>query len=1151
MRSMFYVARTFVLHFPDVLQGLFSTKLLRAVKATALILVLACMQANAESKSQVITISLKNATLESVFKEINRQTGYSFVYNNSLLKNSKKIDIDVSTKSVEEVMSKSLKGQPFTYAIIKKTIVVKPLEGEIPKNEAPVSTSFFQTVKGRVTNSEGIAIAGVTVQVKGEQSATSTNDNGEFSLQATAATPTLVFTRIGYKAKEVTVQGAQFLTVILLDEVKQMEDLVITGVYNRKASSYTGATLKVTKEEMKRTGNANVFQALKNISPSMVLDNFAMGSNPNAMPDIRIRGTSSLPLTESGIESSLKGNYLKNPNEPLFILDGFETTAERVFDLDMNRIESITILKDASSKALYGSKAANGVIVIETIKLTSAKPLVSYNSSVDIDLPDLRSYNLTNAAEKLEAERIDGMYSARAAGFDPPAQHAELLQLYNYRKKLVQEGLNTYWLAKPLRDGIGHKHSLAVELGGDNLRIAGDLSYRNVAGVMKGSSRQNISGSMSTSYRLSNFLFRNITTATSNKSNESPYGLFSEYVQMNPYWRGENEDGTIPYYSELGPNGTRYTNPLYNASLNSINTASYFNVVNNFYLEWTIKPGLKAVTRVGIDVNQSGADEFYPSSHTKFENYVSEADKNRRGSYQVNNGSRTYLSGDFNLNYSREINRHSFFTNAGFNISEKKYNEVVHNVEGFASDRMTNITFGRDYALGSRPSGVEGLTRDIGFLGAASYTWDGRFLSDLTIRTNASSQFGDNKRWATFWSLGIGWNLHNENFLKNSSLVKQFKLRGSLGSTGNQNFNSNNSIATYKYYLQSLYQGYPGSYLTNMANPDLQWESKFDYNAGIDAKIKGLTLRLDYYESYTRNLVIDLTLPESAGFTVVRDNLGRVKNAGLEAYASYMVWSKGKNFINLNASIEANKNRIIELSNSMKAYNERMDKLAADQSNNKVVNKYVDGMSMDAIWAVPSLGIDPATGNEVYLDRNGHTTYNWSASDMVVVGNSAPKFQGIFGFNGEYKNFGLSVTGRYLAGGQMYNQTLVDRVENIDMNYNVDRRVLTGRWLQPGQQALFKRLGQYSKPVDGSNATTPVDEKTRVTSRFVQDRNEVAIGALQVYYDFTDMVKGSRFQRLRAAFNMNEIGTFSTIRIERGLQYPFARTLSFSLSATF
>lgn len=1127
-------------------------KMRRVVNITTLILFITCMQVSARGNAQSITLSFKNASLETVFKEIKKQSGYSFVYNNSLLKNAKKVNITAKQESVEKVLQKCFKNQPFSYSIIENTIIIKP-ENESLEKEVQLTSNIAsqEIIRGKVTNAAGIPLIGVTVTVKGTITATSTGENGEFTI-ATTSNAILIFSMVGYTNREIELNNKQFISVVLTEEVKNLEDVIVTGIYDRKASNYTGAAVTITKQELKRVSNANLFQALKNITPSMVLDNFEMGSNPNSMPDIQIRGISSIPVQESDVTPNLKGNYLKNPNEPLFILDGFETTKEHVFDLDINRIERVTILKDAASKALYGSKAANGVIVIETTKIASDKPYVTYNTSLDIELPDLTSYNLTNAIEKLEAERIDGMYIASPIGYDPPAQYAELMQLYNYRRKLALEGLNTYWLAKPLQDGVGQRHALTVELGGQNLRLIGDLSYRDVKGAMKGSERKNISGSMSASYRVNNLKFQNIISINSNNSAESPYGLFSDYVKMNPYWRAVNTDGTIPYYAEIGPNGAKYTNPLFNSTVNSKITAEYFNVVNNFYLEWTLKPGLKATTRVGIEVNRNGADEFYPSNHTKFEQFSSiEEDRNRRGSYQVNNGKSTYLSGDFNMNYTKDVNKHSFFGNLGFNLSERKFSEVIHNVEGFASDRMDNIIFGRAYALDSRPTGVDGISRDIGFLGAASYTWDNRLLTDLTLRTNASSQFGSNKRWAQFWSVGLGWNLQNENFMKDFGFIKQFKIRGSVGSTGNQNFNTNASIGTYQYYLESLYQGFPGSYLVNLPNSNLQWESKFDYNAGIDAKIKGLTLRFDYYESYTKNLLTDITLPESTGFNTVKDNLGRVKNTGIELYTSYLVWSKGRNFINLNFGIETNKNRIIELSNSMKGFNERMNKIAADKSNNIAVNKYVDGMSMNAIWAVPSLGIDPATGNEIYVDRNGHTTYIYDANDMIVAGNSLPAYQGIFGFNAEYNGIGLSVTGRYLGGGQLYNQTLVDRVENVDMNYNVDKRVLTGRWLHPGQHALFKRLGQYSRPIEGTNSNESVDEKTRPTTRFVQNRNEVTIGAVNAYYDFKSFVKRMRIQRLRLAFNMNEVATFPTIRIERGTQYPFARTLSFSLSATF
>jgi hypothetical protein len=382
--------------------------------------------------------------------------------------------------------------------------------------------------------------------------------------------------------------------------------------------------------------------------------------------------------------------------------------------------------------------------------------------------------------------------------------------------------------------------------------------------------------------------------------------------------------------------------------------------------------------------------------------------------------------------------------------------------------------------------------------------------------------------------------------------IDQLNIRASVGSTGNPNFNTNTSIATYQYYLESFYQGFPGSYLNNLANSTLQWESKFDYNAGFDAKIRGLNMRFDYYESYTENLITGITIPTSTGFNLVKDNLGKVKNSGFEIFASYQVWSKGRNFFSVNAGIETNRNKIVKLSNAMKSFNDRIDKQAADRSMSRPLKKYEDGMSMNAIWAVPSLGIDPATGNEIYITREGHTTYEWNAADMVVAGNSMPAYQGIAGFSAEYKGIGINVTARYLGGGQLYNQTLVDKVENVNMNYNVDKRVLTGRWLYPGQHALFKRLDTYLKDTDGDNIYEVYDEKTRATTRFVQDRNELTISAINVYYLFNEqLISKMGLQRLKLGFNMNEVATISTIRIERGTQYPFARTLSFSLSATF
>lgn len=1131
------------------------TTIVNAMKLTAIFLFCLLMRVHATGYAQKVTLDAKNASLESVFKKITNQTGYVFFYNDQMIKRAKPVTVDLKNVSLQQALSSIFKEQPLTYLVSDKNIAVG---ASLKKNTMledgnSTRTSFSQDIKvvGKVYDvSTGEIITGVSVIIEGSAVGTVTDGRGEFRIVA-AKGNTLIFSIVGYELhREKVMEDVTGMVVRMKQKPQEMKQTVVTGIFNRKSSSFTGAAVTITGEELRKVGNANVFQSLKNIAPSMVLDNFTLGSNPNALPSIQLRGTSTFPADVSEVSSNLKGNYLKSPNEPLFILDGFEASLERIFDLDMNRIERMIILKDAASKAIYGARAANGVIVIETKKNSSGRALVSYNSSIDIDFPDLTSYNLTNAHEKLQAEVLDNMYKRERAY---PDENVELQQLYNYRKKLADEGLNTDWMAKPLREGVGHKHNLSVDLSGPSLGLLADITYREVNGVMIGSQRKNIAANINTSYRVKRFQFRNIMSVNSNKNTESPYGEFSLYASMNPYWRAVDVDGNIPYYAERISNDVRYTNPLYNSTINTKNTTDYLSFTDNFYVEWTIIPGLKAISRLGIDVKKSGADEFYPASHTMFDRYESDNELIRRGLYQINNGQSNRLSGDLNLQYNKNLGKHSFFANLGGNMVQEKYNELYHVVEGFTSDRMENVLMGRQYALESRPMGRDFVSREAGILGSFSYTYDNRYFTDLTFRTTASSQFGADKRWAPFWSIGVGWNLHNEQFFSNQfPILNQFKVRGSVGSTGNQNFATNASVATYEYYRDRMYQGFPGSVLQNMPNPGLQWQTKMDYNIGVDLSVKNrLNVRFDYYETFTENLVANLSLPSSVGFSSVAENLGKVKNSGIELFASWMIWNRGNNFFSINGSIETNRNEIVSLSESMKEFNKRMDTEAAKRDNNTPVKKYIDGMSMNTIWAVPSLGIDPSTGREIYLKKNGTTTYNWDPADQIAAGNSLPQYTGTFGISGEYNGFGINITGRFLGGNELYNQTLVDKVENVDMAYNVDKRVLTGRWTYPGQQALFKRLGNFSYLDENGNMVNAV-EKTRPTTRFVQDRKEIAIGAVSAYYQFKDHIsKRLGMQRLRIGANMNEIATFSTIRIERGTAYPFARTLSISLSATF
>jgi TonB-linked SusC/RagA family outer membrane protein len=1080
------------------------------------------------------------------------------------LNSAGKISIQVKDASLEKVLEECLNGKNLDYQIADKKIIIKPKQAPVQTGNALVVAQQDWMIKGRVNNATGEPLAGVSIVVKGTKRGTTTNAQGLFQLTLNPGDKVLVFSSSGMNTKEVNVLGKTYLEVMLTDKVATLGDIVVTGIVDRNKNSFTGAATTITKEELFRVSNKNIIQGLKVLEPAlMIFDDLDAGSDPNALPEMTLRGTSSFPQAQN---TDLRGGYMNNPNQPLFILDGFEVNLSKVIDLDMNRVESVTILKDASAKALYGSKAANGVVVIETKKQGIGQLRISYNGSVDIETPDLSSYNLMNSAEKLEAERIYGLYSVGNTGSVPNFQtQLTLDQQYNRRLETVLSGVNTDWLSKPLRNGIGQKHALSIELGEKDLKLIADFSYNNISGVMKGSSREVYSTSASMSYRYKRFVFRNILTVTANKSKNSPYGTFSEYSRMNPYWtpydefgvlKKNAETGTIPY-TGTSSMGTLYApNPLYNSTLNTKFTNDYLDITDNFHTEFTVTNGLKAVLRASLTTTKNQADEFYPANHLKFQNYA-QADFFRKGSYKRNEGDQLRYTGDVNINYSKSFGRRNYiFANVGGTISQRSFEEVIYQAEGFPNDRMTNIMFANQYAkYFNRPTGSEGATRDLGVLSVVNYSYDDRFFADASYRSSASSQFGANSRWGSFWSTGVGWNLHNERWVEDLKIFDRFKIRGSMGSTGSQNFSSYQSIATYKYFLDRVYQGYLGAYLMGLANDDLRWQQKMDYNVGADISImKKVQLRLDYYQSITQNTLVDYTLPPSSGFASVKENLGRIRNTGLEARLTYSVFNdvRNRSFLSITAAAIHNKNKILSISDALKSFNEEQDKVANDRFNNKPIAKYYDGMSMDAIWAVPSLGIDPANGQEIYLDLNGNKTYTYSAANMVVAGDRMPKLSGTFGFNGEYRGLGLNLAFRYMYGGQLYNQTLIDRVENVDMSFNVDKRVLSSTWQRPGDIKAYKALGSVEvQNPDGSWTRKFI--RTQPSDRFVQDRNELTLASLNLSYDFYRMafIKKMGMERLRCAFYTNDVFMLSSIEVERGLSYPFSRKFSFSIQATF
>ncbi len=291
--------------------------------------------------------------------------------------------------------------------------------------------------------------------------------------------------------------------------------------------------------------------------------------------------------------------------------------------------------------------------------------------------------------------------------------------------------------------------------------------------------------------------------------------------------------------------------------------------------------------------------------------------------------------------------------------------------------------------------------------------------------------------------------------------------------------------------------------------------------------------------SNTKGMVTNVTVPFTTGFATYVANLGQTENRGMELYLNGKVYDGGQDYVNIFASVAHNKNKLKQISESLRAWNDAQDASALTNKSTAPTVKYYEGCSMTAIWAVPSLGIDPQTGREIFRKKDGTVTYNYDISDQVVCGDTQPKYNGNFGVNGEVKGWGWNVTVNYRWGGQIYNQTLVDKVENANFAYNADRRVLTDRWRQAGDIALYKSIADQS-------ITYP-------TSRFVQDYNLFTLSSLTLYYDFRNCrwVKDSFLQRLKVSAYTNDLFVLGSVKTERGIDYPFARTFSLSAQVTF
>lgn len=1142
----------------------YTRKILLTMRILVVIFIAAILQVRAGTTfAQKITLNEKNTTLLNIIKKIGKQSGYDFLYDVDLIKDVKNVEVKVINGTLQQALELSLAGRNLSFSIDKRVILIK----QVTTKERNFSKDIDSLISGKVFDKiTKQPMVGVTVSIIKDKLTAQTNSQGVFNIKGRAGA-VVTFSYLGYKSETTIIKKASnYLTIYLEESASAMKDVVVTGIVNIDKKSFTGTSRSFNAEELGQVTNNNVLSALRALDPSFQLpENVNLGSNPNVLPEVVLRGGNTLVDTR---QATVPGrfNYEPSPNAPLFILDGFETNLQRVNDLDMTRIESVTLLKDASATAMYGSKGANGVIVIELKRPRAGKLLLSYNLLTSIETPDISGYDLLNAREKFELEDRVGVYV-----FPRNSLQNDLDVLRSARLNAVEQGINTDWLSKPLQNGFGQKHTLSVEGGAEAINYGVNLSYDQKGTAMKGSGRNTTSANSYLSYRYKGLRVRNDLILAFNKADNSPYGKFSQYARLNPYWTPYDGDGNIKPFAEdvRAADGTRITagdaydnlngtpigraaNPLYNASLNVKDQTSYRNITNNFEATYEVSAALQLQTSFSYNTQQDESDVFLPAAHTSFNNLPIF----QRGSYTKGYGQSENITANFTARFAKSLNnKHLINISARATGNHRTTASQYLTVVGFSNQFMDELTMGSGFLPSSRPVGTESIIRSLGAVGIGSYSYDNRYFLDATLRVDGASNIGSDKRFAPFWSVGGRWNLHNETFLKDNRSINQLILKYSLGTTGTQGFTSTQALTTSQYFTDREYRGTVTTYIMGYGNPLLAWSQTLKQNFSFETLLfDRLSIQTSYFIERTKGSNAFISTAPSTGFSGYYDNMGDVLNKGFEVYSSFTLLKNTakRNFIRLNANFFHVTNKIEKISSTIRALNNRANTIVS----NTPLPRYAEGQSRNAIWGIQSLGIDPASGNEVFIKRDGTYTTTYNPVDQVIIGDTTPDLTGTFGVNMELNGIGFNIYMGFSLGGDAYNQTLVDRVENVNVNqYNVDRRVATERWSKPGDISRYRAIvnsGTTNNALVNGELVIQPTTVTYTTSRFVQKNNWIEAQSAQVYYRFTDQLNRKLgLQNTRITLNVMQPFRFSTIKRERGLDYPFAHNISLQLNTSF
>ncbi|WP_106528368.1 TonB-dependent receptor [Chitinophaga niastensis] len=1062
------------------------------MKLTAILLTIFALQVSARGFSQTVSVTCKDMPLPEVFTVIKQQTGFLFFYRSKDLSDISPVSIQIREVPLKVALEKLLQDRPLTFDIQGNTIVISRKIATPAELMLSPGIPVPADITGHVADEKGNPLPGVSVHVKGSTAAAITDKDGRFILKNADSRAVLLITSVGFESQTILLDGKVKIEVVLKTKVDELEQYVVVGYGSTKRKDLTGSVASVNVEEVKNVPFASIDQALAGKAAGVQV--VQADGSPGGVAKIRIRGGTSLlggndPLyIVDGVQITIQNRYIQNQAEAVNPVErfggddpnssvggSFARGLNSLAGLNISDIETIDILKDASATAIYGSKAANGVVIITTKKgKLNQKPVLEANYYTGMSTPIKEKLLHADQYLTLLKEAAKNLNDARAAaGKAPDAKATNILTKPDFLGTA-----NTDWLGLVLRNGMSHNADISVRGGGAGSRYYTSLAYTKQDGVLRGTDFSRISGKTSLDNEITH-RFRVITNLDYGfTKNNITNGIYAQGLYAPPTLPAYNPDGSVHQFlgSQIGGDDYQgFQNPM--ALLSGINEGKTASLIGSLSGEYDILKDLKFRSTASVNYNNYHQLNYVPSTAVIASPY---------GVGTSNGGTATQAqSEDINVFYENTLTWDKQFSEnhrvnvvAGTSWQKYRFNSFSASGQGFPDDKYLNNISSAAVTLPA--TGVSGQNSLLSFYMRANYALKEKYLFTFTGRSDASSKFPANNRVGYFPSGGIAWRISEEPFMKKAKWVNELKLRASAGYTGTQNFGDN---LFYTLYTPGSYGGTNALVPTQLGNDKIKWESTLQKDLGLDFALFGSHLRgvIGYYEKNTTGLLLTATLAPSSSYSSVISNIATINNKGLELdlRADFI---NHKNF-QWSGALNISGNRAIVQDINYDFTNPADDAATAQYNlGNSIVRKgqplgLLYGRQFTGIirtekeladykkafvyakYFAPYLGI----GDPMYkLDSTGYF-----AND--VIGHAQPKFYGGFTNTFTFKNFSLITLMTFSYGGQIF--YLADGQNKFISGYTNKGVRILDRWTPENSTSERPRLilGQNGTAYSASN----------------------------------------------------------------------------------